>query len=69
MVVSLCNLGNSLQNGEEFENEVYKELCKQFNIEFVTTAAGIPWLNGTCEQHNRVIKEMIFENVDNTGCL
>ena len=42
MVVSLCNLGNSLQNGEEFENEVYKELCKQFNIEFVTTAAGIP---------------------------
>ena len=29
-------------NGGELANEVYKELCDQFNIEFVTTAAESP---------------------------
>ena len=48
-------------NGGEFENEVQKELCGQFSIEFVTTAAGSPWPNGNCEQHNGLIKEMKFK--------
>ena len=38
------------------------------NIEFATTAAESPWLNGTYEQHNGVINEMIFKIVEGTGC-
>lgn len=47
-----------VDNGGEFVNEVHKELCEHFNVEFVTTPVESPWLNGTCEQHNGIIKEI-----------
>ena len=34
-------------NGEEFSNEVYRDLSENFNIAPATTAAESPWSNGT----------------------
>ena len=42
-------------NGGEFSNDEYKQMCEQFNIEVSNTAAESPWFNGLCERHNGVI--------------
>ena len=45
-------------NGGEFLNEEYGEMCEMFNIEEAKTAAESPWANGVCERHNAVIKRI-----------
>ena len=44
-----------IDNGGEFDNEEYKEICEQFNIEICATAAYSPWSNGTCERNHYVV--------------
>lgn len=53
-------------NGGEFINKVYEEMCEQFNIEFSTKAAKRPWSNGLCERHNGIIKEMLSKIIEDT---
>ena len=55
-------------NGGEFLNEQYKEMCEMFNFEEAKTAAESPWSNGTCERHNGVIKESVKKVVEDLGC-
>ena len=56
------------ENGGEFLDEEYKEMCKMFNIEEAKTAAESPWSNGVCEHHNAVIKESVTKTMEETSC-
>ena len=44
-----------IDNGGEFDNEEYRELSEQFNVEICPTAAYSPWSNGICERNHYVI--------------
>ena len=55
-------------NEEEFSNEVYRDLCENFNIAPATTAAESPWSNGTCERHNTVLSEAVTKTMVDTKC-
>lgn len=55
-------------NGGEFLNEEYKEMCEMFNIEEAKTAAESPWANGVCERHNAVIKEAVRKTLEESNC-
>ena len=55
-------------NGGEFLNEEYKEMCEIFNIEEAKTAAESPQSNGVCEPHNTVIKESVRKTMEETNC-
>ena len=43
----------------EFNNELLREVCKQFNITMKSTVTEAPWSNGILEQHNVVLGKMI----------
>ena len=55
-------------NGGEFSNSKFRELCEKVNITVHTTAAEAPWSNGLCERHNLVIAEMVTKVMDDTNC-
>ena len=51
-------------NGGEFSNEEYKEMCEMFNIQEAKTAAESPWSNGVCEGQNAILKESVQKTID-----
>ena len=55
-------------NGGEFSNNVYTDLCEQFNIQMAKTAAESLWSNGLCERHNGVIKESVNKVIEDASC-
>ena len=55
-------------NGGEFLNEDYREMCEMFNIEESKTAAESPWSNGVCERHNAIIKESVRKTMEDSNC-
>ena len=55
-------------NGGEFSNESFRELCEKVNITVHTTAAESPWSNGLCERHNLVLADMITKVIEDVGC-
>ena len=55
-------------NGGEFSNDEYKEMCDMLNIEEAKTAAESPWANGVCERHNAVIKETVLKTMEDSNC-
>ena len=55
-------------NGDEFANHKFRELCEAAISVVKTTAAESPWSNGLCERHNLVISEMVVKTMDDTGC-
>ena len=46
-------------NGGEFMNSMFIEMCEQMNISVKITAGRSPWSNGMVERHNLVISEML----------
>ena len=48
-------------NGGEFANAKFLELCEAMNIRVMTTAAESPWSNGIVERHNAVLAEMLHK--------
>ena len=50
-------------NGGEFSNSEYREMCENLNIKMMKTAAESSWSNGICERHNAVIKQLKNRNV------
>ena len=46
-------------NGGEFSNESYTEMCENFNIRECKTAVESPWSNGLCERNHAVVDEML----------
>jgi len=55
-------------NGGEFANAEYREMCENLNIKMMKTAAESPWSNGVCERHNAVIKESVLKTVEESKC-
>ena len=49
-------------NGKEFANHDFLDLCEKMNIVVKTTAAELPWSNGLLERHNAVIGETMNKN-------
>ena len=55
-------------NGGEFCNPEFINLCEGFNITVKTTAAESPWSNGLVERHNQIIASMLDKVIEDTGC-
>lgn len=46
-------------NGGEFANEVFRDMCANLNIEVLNTAAYSPWQNGICERNHAVVDDCV----------
>ena len=55
-------------NGGEFANAGFIDLCQNFNINFQTTAAEAPWSNGLVEKHNGIMGEAVAKIMEDTHC-
>ena len=55
-------------NGGEFVNHEYTEMCEQFNIEIQNSAAESPFSNGMVERHHRVLTEMLVKTKEDCKC-
>ena len=48
-------------NGGEFSNDDFNEMCESLNIVVKKTAAESPFSNGLCERHNAVLEDMLLK--------
>ena len=55
-------------NGGEFANNDFLEMCESLNITYKTTAAESPWSNGIVERHNLIISQMLDKVLYETNC-
>ena len=55
-------------NGGEFSNKEFIDLCEQFNIEIQSSAAESPFSNGMVERHHRVLTELAIKTKADTNC-
>ena len=55
-------------NGGEFNNDLFRELCGKYNIIVKTTAAEAPWSNGLCERHNAVLADTVIKTMADSDC-
>ena len=70
--VMLLWVGNGLgapkkflaDNGGEFANEEYKDMCANLNVEIMNTAAYSPWQNGICERNHAVVDDCVLKILD-----
>ena len=44
------------------------DLCENFNIKILATPAESPWSNGLCEQHNKLLTDMLLKIKEDTPC-
>ena len=51
-------------NGGEFVNKEFMELCNKLSIKMITTAAEAPYSNGICEKHNGLIGDAVYKIMD-----
>ena len=55
-------------NGGEFVNQDFLDMCDSLGIIVKTTAATSPWSNGVCERHNGLIAEAYNKIIEDVGC-
>ena len=55
-------------NGGEFVNQQFNEMCQTMGIEIKTSPSESPWCNGTVERHNGILAKMIESIMEDTGC-
>ena len=55
-------------NGGEFNNELFKEMGEQLNINIKATAAESSWSNSIVEKQNGVIGNMMEKVITDAGC-
>ncbi|XP_061906336.1 uncharacterized protein LOC133659674 [Entelurus aequoreus] len=48
-------------NGGEFNNEEFRDMAENFNIETRTTAGYSPWSNGLLERHNQTLTDILLK--------
>ncbi|CAG2236725.1 unnamed protein product [Mytilus edulis] len=46
-------------NGGEFANDIFRNLCANLNIDVMNTAAYSPWQNGICERNHAVVDDCV----------
>ena len=44
-------------NGGEFDNDKFRSMCENYDVEIIATPGESPWSNGICEGHNSVLTE------------
>ena len=54
-------------NGGEFGNSKFLEVCESMNIRVITTAAESRFSNGLIERHDLIIPEMLDKTLEDTG--
>ena len=47
-------------NGGEFANQTFLDMCENMNIEVMHTAAFSPFSNGVCERNHAVVDDMVY---------
>ena len=55
-------------NGGEFSNQGFRDMCEKMNIKTKTTAAESPFSNGMCERHNLVVFETMKKVLESEHC-
>ena len=55
-------------NGGEFANQDFMDMCHNLSINFITTAAEAPWSNGLVEKHNELIGDAVFKIMEDVKC-
>ena len=55
-------------NGGEFANDDFVQLCETFGIIVKTTAGEAPWSNGLVERHNLILSDMLNKVLDDKNC-
>ena len=55
-------------NGGEFVNNDFNQMCSLMNIKVKTSPSESPWCNGTVERHNGILAQMIEAIMEDTGC-
>ena len=55
-------------NGGEFANESFLELCESLNITVKTTGAEAPWSNGLVKRHSLMIADMLDKVMEENQC-
>ena len=55
-------------NGGEFANQEFNEMCQLYDVEVRTSPAESPWCNGVVERHNAILGKMIESVREETGC-
>ena len=48
-------------NGKEFRNKDYNEMCDSYKITIKKTATESPFFNGLMERHNAILEEMLLK--------
>ncbi|XP_057310466.1 uncharacterized protein LOC130648431 [Hydractinia symbiolongicarpus] len=51
-------------NGGEFANEEYRDMCDNLNIEVLNIAACSPWQNGLCERNHAIVDDCLRKILD-----
>ena len=63
-----CPLKVLSDNGGEFANQMFLDMCDNLNITFLTTAAEAPWSNGLVEKHNEVLGATVCKILEDINC-
>ena len=46
-------------NGGEFANQLYREMCENLNVDILKTGAESPWQNGLVERNHCMVDMML----------
>ena len=49
-------------NGGEFDNDKFRSMCENYDVEIIATPGESPWSNGICERHNSVLTETFLKS-------
>lgn len=55
-------------NGKEFCNNAFVDMCRNLLIDMKTTAAFAPFSNGIVERHNGLLAEMVYKIQEDVKC-
>ena len=55
-------------NGGEFANKSFIDICAKLNIEVATTAGESLFSNGTVERHNKILANAMQKTLDDVKC-
>ena len=55
-------------NGGEYVNSSFMDMCEKFDVHIVTTGAEAPWSNGLIERHHALLARNVDKIIEDTHC-
>ena len=55
-------------NGGEYSNENFLDMCEKLGVHVVTTGAESAWSNGLVERHHALLARNVSKIIEDTGC-